>query len=117
MGFLADLKGDIMDEKTITVATPEELMKAVTENTNTVIELNEKPEPPVPRKRKKYSPRQGTACPKCGENLRTLFITLNEGGFRALPLCGGCPKCSEIYKYHLTVAPEIVKKEQYVPTQ
>jgi ssDNA-binding Zn-finger/Zn-ribbon topoisomerase 1 len=66
-------------------------------------------ETPQPRKRKKYTARQGMTCPKCGENLRTLFITLNAGGLRALPYAGGCPKCLEIYKYHITIAPEIAK--------
>ena len=73
-----------------------------------------KPEPPAPRKRKKYAARQGTSCPKCGENLRTLFMTLNEGGLRSLPLAGGCPKCLEPFKIHIVSAPEIIETKKVV---
>ena len=72
-----------------------------------------KPEGPVPgKKRRKYSARQGTACPSCGGNLRSCYVTLNVGGLRIIPLYGGCFPCQKIYRYTMT-EPEavIVKKE------
>jgi len=61
-------------------------------------------------KRKKYSPRPGTACPSCGGNLRTCFSTLNEGGLRAINNHGACPKCQKVYRLALLEV-EAVKKE------
>ena len=62
------------------------------------------------RKRKKYAPRSGTKCPKCGENMRTVFSTLNVGGMRAYDGFLGCGKCAEIYKVMLAGVP-IINKE------
>jgi hypothetical protein len=102
-----------MDEETIHVSSPEELMKVVTdlENKGKTIEFNEKPESPGPKKRKKYSPRGGATCPKCGGNLRTVFSSLNEGGYRASKTTQICPPCDKAYEIHAVPVPVIEKKE------
>jgi hypothetical protein len=62
-----------------------------------------------PHKRKKYAPRQGTSCPNCGGNLRTVFCTLNLGGTRAIKNHAGCLKCDTVYRIALVKAPEVMK--------
>ena len=102
-----------MDDTTIELntPTPDELTKAVSENTNSKIIVTERPEHPGPKKRKKYSPRGGATCPKCGGNLRTVFSSLNEGGFRASKTTQICPACDRAYEIHTIPVPVLEKKE------
>jgi hypothetical protein len=74
------------------------------------MEPSEKPETPVPKKRKKYSPRGGTTCPKCGGNLRTIFWTLNEGGNRSSKTTEICPVCDAAFEIHAIPVPVLEKK-------
>lgn len=77
------------------------------ETTETVKTEEPKPEE---KKRRKYSPRQGVSCPTCGENIRSCFATLNEGGLRVIPYYGACHACKKIYRLAL-LEPETIKKE------
>lgn len=78
----------------------------------TIDTTNMKPLTPVPgKKRRKYSARQGTACPTCGTNLRSCYVTLNEGGTRIIPFYGACTACQKIYRYTLLEPEAVIKKE------
>lgn len=89
-----------MEENVVEVLKPEETAKPADVGV----------EGAKPKKRRKYSPRQGVKCPSCGENLRSCFVTLNTGGLRMIPFYGGCYTCKKIYRLAL-LEPESVVKE------